>query len=127
MKCVNFGAIISLRRREMNLIKKVVVVSALMVCGSTASAQLPGGGLGGVPLIGADLASLSSPEGLLAGVSGLVENQSLPVAFPVVGRTPIKSYAPVVLTLVYTVDPTGGQLRNSGLGLPAVPALPSLP
>lgn len=109
----------------MNL-KKVFVVAVLAACGSSAHAQLPGSGLGAIPLIGADLANMSSPDGLLAAAQNFADDQTLPIGFPVIGRRPHRTYGPVILTLLYTRDPSG-QLKNTVLSLPSMPALPSAP
>jgi len=136
-------------------ILKNVAVTTLMLCSGMASAQLPNlsldslpvsldalpigldalpvdasllsGGLSGVPLIGSDLATLQSPEGITSAIEGLVSDQALPVAIPIVGYTPLKLYGPVGIAAVQT------QLNNGPLSplmagqLPSVPKLPTPP
>ncbi|POP52825.1 hypothetical protein [Zhongshania marina] len=67
-----------------------------------------GGGFGGIPLLGGDIAAFVTPEGLVSGLTGL-SNFELPIAIPVVGPHPLKLYGPVVLSILDTQGlPVGG-------------------
>ncbi|WP_373083253.1 hypothetical protein [Zhongshania sp.] len=59
-------------------------------------------GLGAVPLIGSDLATLGTPDGAQAGVLTLAEDQALPVGLPVIGRKPQRLYGSVFFALLGT-------------------------
>lgn len=79
---------------------------------------LEDGGLGGIPLIGSDLENFTSPVGFVTGLQGLANDFSSPIGLPVIERSPLQLYAPVVFALLatYGLELGDGSIPELGLG-----------
>lgn len=83
-------------------------------------------GLGAVPLIGADLEIMGSPEGAMAALLALASEQKLPIGLPVIGRKPQKLYGSVIFALLgtYGVPVDGIALPELGATTDTLSAFP---